>query len=161
MIRLIKVAIAAFIALFCLFYAIQNIMNLQAGHGFVGLMTSMADHVAYPNHFGPAITSPAIVWILFGIIIAGELCAGLLAARGAMSMWSARNADADAFNGAKTHAYAACGVAILVWYGIFHAFGGAYFQMWQTAAGEGPFTHSALFSIQHAALWLVLALKDE
>ena len=161
MIRLIKIAIAAFIALFCLFYAIQNLMNLPAGHGFVGLMTSMADHVAYPNHFGPPITSPALVWIMFFLIIGGELLAGVLAARGAYNMWSARKADADAFNASKTYAYAACGVAIIVWYGIFHAFGGAYFQMWQTAAGEGPFTHSALFSIQHAALWVVLALKDD
>ena len=161
MIRLIKVAIAAFVSLFCLFYALQNIVNLQAGHGFVGLMTSMADHAAYPNHFGPPITSPVLVWIMFALIVAGELLAGILAARGAFAMWSARSADADAFNASKTPAYAACGVAILVWYGIFHAFGGAYFQMWQTAAGEGPFIHSALFSIQHAALWVVLALKDD
>ena len=161
MIRLIKTAIAAFIALFCLFYAFQNLMNLQAGHGFVGYMTSMADHVGYPNHFGPPITSPAVVWIMFFMIIAGELLAGGLAAHGAFKMWSARKADAATFNASKTTAYAACGVAILVWYGIFHAFGGAYFQMWQTELGEGPFVHSALFSIQHAALWLVLAIQDD
>lgn len=161
MLRIIKIAIAAFIALFCLFYALQNLMNLQAGHGFVALMASMADHAAYPRHFGPPITSPAFVWLMFGLIIAGELLAGVLAARGAINMWRARKAGADAFNASKTYAYAACGVAIIVWYGIFHAFGGAYFQMWQTAAGEGPFTHSALFSIQHAALWLVLAIRDD
>ena len=161
MIRLIKIAIAAFIALFCLFYALQNLVNLQAGHGFVALMASMADHAAYPKHFGPAITSGALVWILFGIIIAGELLAGSLAARGAFNMWQARRGDATTFNASKRYAFAACGIAILVWYGIFHAFGGAYFQMWQTAAGEGPFMHSALFSIQHAALWLVLAMKDD
>ncbi len=160
MIRLIKIAIAAFIALFCLFYAVQNLMNLQSGFSFVALMASMADHVAYPNHFGPPVTSAALIWLMFGTIIAGELLAGVLAARGAFSMWQARKADADAFNRSKTYAFAACGVAILVWYGIFHAFGGAYFQMWQTEAGQGPFTHSAMFSIQHAALWLVLATRD-
>ena len=161
MIRLIKTGITVCISLFCLFYAVQNLMNLQAAHGFVGLMASMADHVAYPNHFGPAITSSALVWIMLFIIIAGELLAGLLAARGALSMWGARNADADTFNASKTLAYAACGVAILVWFGIFSAFGGAYFQMWQTAAGEGPLMHASTFSIQFAALWVVLALKDD
>ena len=161
MIRLIKIMIAAFIAVFCLMYAIQNLMNLQAAHGFVALMASMSDHAAYPKHFGPAIASPAIVWVLLLIIIAGELAAGLLAAKGSLDMWKARVADAEAFNAAKTYAYAACGVAILVWFGIFSAVGGAYFQMWQTAAGETPLMHASTFSIQFAALWLVLALKDD
>jgi len=160
MIRLIKIAIAAFIAVFCVFYALQNLMNLQAAHGFVALMTSMSDHAAYPNHFGPAITSSAIVWVLLFIIIAGELLAGALAAKGALDMWKARAADTEAFSAAKTYAYAACGVAILVWFGIFSAVGGAYFQMWQTAAGETPLMHASTFSIQFAALWLVMATKD-
>ena len=161
MIRLIKTGIAVFIALFCLFYAVQNLMNLQAAHGFVGLMASMADHVAYPNHFGPAITSSALVWVMLLIIIAGELLAGILAVRGALGMWQARNEDAVAFQAAKTYALAACGVAILVWFGIFSSIGGAYFQMWQTPAGEGPLMHASTFSIQFAALWVVLALKDD
>lgn len=161
MLRLIKIAIAVFIALFCLMYAFQNLFNLQAAHGFVGLMTSMADHVAYPNHFGPAISSSVVVWLMLAIIIAGELLAGLLAAKGALTMWQARNSDADTFNAAKTYALAACGVAILVWYGVFSAIGGAYFQMWQTAAGEGPLMHASTFSIQHAALLLVIAMKDD
>jgi len=95
------------------------------------------------------------------IIIAGELLAGLLAASGTLKMWKARNADADAFNSAKIHALAACGVAILLWFGIFSAVGGAYFQMWQTAAGEAPLMHASTFSIQFAAIFLVIALKDE
>jgi predicted small integral membrane protein len=79
---------------------------------------------------------------------------------GAFDMWKARAADADAFNASKTYACAACGVAILVWFGIFSAVGGAYFQMWQTAAGETPLMHASTFSIQFAALWLVIAKKD-
>lgn len=161
MIRYIKILIAAFVALFCLFYAVQNLMNLQAAHGFVGLMTSMADQVAYPKHFGPAISSPILVWIMLFIIIAGELAAGLLAAKGSLDMWKARTADADSFQAAKKLVFAACGVAILVWFGVFSAIGGAYFQMWQTAAGEGPLMHASTFSIQFAAIWLVMALRDE
>ncbi len=161
MIRLIKILIAAFVALFCLFYAFQNLMNLQAAHGFVGLMTSMADHVAYPKHFGPAITSSTLIWIMLFIIIAGELAAGLLAAKGSLDMWKARAADAGSFQAAKKLVFAACGVAMLVWFGVFSAVGGAYFQMWQTAAGETPLMHASTFSIQFAAIWLVMALRDE
>jgi len=160
MIRNIKTAIAAFVALFCLFYAVQNLMNLHAAHGFVGLMASMADHVAYPNHFGPAVTSSALVWIMLFIIIAGELLAGLLAAKGTLDMWRTRGGDVDTFNAAKTYALAGCGVGVLVWFGIFSAVGGAYFQMWQTEAGAGPLREASIFSIQMAALYLVIAARD-
>ena len=161
MIRHIKIGIAAFVAVFCLFYALQNLMNLQPAHGFVALMADMSDHAAYPKHFGPPVTSSAIVWAMLFMIIAGELAAGLLAAKGSLNMWKARNADAETFQASKTLAIAACGIAILVWFGIFSAVGGAYFQMWQTAAGETPLMHASTFSIQFAALWLVLALKDD
>ena len=93
MIRTFKIALAVFIALFCLTYAAQNLMNLQAAHGFVGLMTSMADHVAYPNHIGPPIKSPAVVWVLLFVIIAAELLAGLLGGKGVWDMWKARGAQ--------------------------------------------------------------------
>ena len=161
MIRHIKIGIAAFVAVFCLFYALQNLMNLQPAHGFVALMVGMSDHVAYPKHFGPPVTSSAIVWVMLFMIIAGELAAGLLAAKGSLNTWKARKADAEMFQASKTLAIAACGIAILVWFGIFSAVGGTYFQMWQTAAGETPLMHASTFSIQFAALWLVLALKDD
>jgi len=161
MIRTFKIALAMFIALFCLTYAAQNLMNLQSAHGFVGLMTSMADHVAYPNHIGPPIKSPAVVWVFLFVIIAAELLAGLLGGKGAWDMWKARNSDADTFNSAKTYAMAACGVAILLWFGVFSAVGGAYFQMWQTTAGETPLMHASTFSIQYGVFFLIFALKDK
>jgi len=160
MIRTFKIALAVFIALFCLTYAAQNLMNLPSAHGFVGLMTSMADHAAYPDHIGPPITSPGIVWAFVFIIIAAELLGGLFAAKGALDMWKARGADADAFNSSKTYAMAACGVAVLLWFGVFGAIGGAYFQMWQVAAAEGPLAHASAFSIQHGVFFLIFALKD-
>ncbi len=161
MIRNFKIGLAVFIALFCLFYGLQNLMNLPSAHGFVGLMTSMADHAAYPDHIGPPITSPGIVWVFVFIIIGAEFLAGLLAAKGALDMWKARNAAADEFNGAKTYAMAACAVAILLWFGVFGAIGGAYFQMWQVAAAEGPLAHASAFSIQHGVFFLIFALKDD
>jgi len=160
MIRNFKIALAVFIALFCLLYGLQNLMNLPSAHGFVGLMTSMADHGAYPDHIGPPITSSAIVWVFVFIIIGAEILAGLLAAKGALNMWKARSADADTFNNAKTYAMLACGVAILLWFGVFGAIGGAYFQMWQVAAAEGPLAHASAFSIQHGVFFLIFALKD-
>lgn len=161
MMRLIKVLLATSVALFCIFYAVQNIVNLQAAHGFVAYVASMADHAAYPSHFGPAITAPALTWTMLIIIIALEMGAGLLAAKGAYDLLKTRNASADDFNAAKSWAMAGCGVAILVWFGLFSAIGGAYFQMWQTDAGLNALRDASVFSIQNGIVLLVLALKDD
>ena len=159
--RLIKILLAAFVAIFCIFYAVQNIVNLQAAHGFVAYVASMADHNAYPAHFGLAITAPALTWTMLWIIIALEMGAGLLAAKGAYDLFAARNATADDFNAAKSYAMAACGVAIIVWFGLFSAIAGTYFQMWQTEAGLNALRDASMFSVQNGMVLLILALKDD
>jgi predicted small integral membrane protein len=161
MMRLIKISLATFAALFCIFYAVQNIVNLQAAHGFVVYVASMVDHTAYPAHIGPPVTAPALTWTILWIIIALEMAAGLLAAKGAYDMCRARNASADDFNAAKSFAIAGCGVAVLVWFGLFGAIAGPYFQMWQTEAGLNALRDASLFSIQHGVVLMILAMKDD
>jgi predicted small integral membrane protein len=161
MIRYIKIAMIASVSIFCLAYALQNIVNLESAHWFVSYTTSMEGHENYPSHFGPAITSPALHWVLLWIIIALEISAGLLAAKGAFDLFRARNASAEDFQSAKTYGIAACGVGILIWFGLFSAIGGAYFQMWQTDAGGGALGNATLFSIQLALVWLLVSQKDE
>lgn len=158
--RLIKILLTVFVALFCIFYAVQNIFNLQAAHGFVAYVAGMADHVAYPDHLGPAVTAPVLTWTILFIIIALEMGAGLLAAKGAYDLFKVRSASPEDFNAAKTYAIAGCGVAILVWFGLFSAIAGPYFQMWQTEAGLNALRDSSLFSIQHGVVLLILAMKD-
>jgi predicted small integral membrane protein len=161
MIRLIKTVITLFLGLFCLMYALQNIFNLQAGYGFIALMTSMEGHVGYPNSFGPPVTAPALVWTIFWIIILTELAAGSAAIKGFMDMWSARNADAATFNAAKQWGIVGAGLGIIIWFGYFHAIGGAYFQMWQVEAGRGPFQDSALFVVMCGVIALILMQADD
>jgi len=161
MMRLIKILLAAFVAIFCVLYAVQNIVNLQAAHGFVAYVASMADHTAYPAHFGPPITAPALTWTMLLIIIALELGAGLLAAKGAYDLLKARNATAEDFNAAKSCAMAGCGIAIIVWFGLFSAIAGTYFQMWQTEAGLNALRDASMFSVQLGVVLMILALKDD
>ena len=161
MIRLIKVALAAFASLMCLFYAAQNLANLQAAYGFVAYVTGMADHIAYTDHFGPAVTSPILVWFMLSVIIGLELLAGLFLGKGAVDLFRARNAAADDFNSAKLFAIAGCGIGVLVWLGLFGALAGAYFQMWQTEAGNRALAGSVWYSMQLGLVWILLALKDD
>ena len=114
MIRLIKCALALFLGLFCMTYALQNVFNLSSAYGFV-----VADdqhgraHVAYPNSVGPAVTAPGS-W-------SGRYCGSSFSAssrpaprpsRAFMDMWSARNADAAVFNPSKKWAITGAGIGI-------------------------------------------------
>jgi predicted small integral membrane protein len=141
-------------------YALQNIWNLEAASWFVSYTTGMEGHEKYPSHFGPAITSSTLHGIMLWIIIALEVTAGALAAKGAFDLFKARNGSADDFNGAKTYAIAGCGVGILIWFGLFSAIGGTYFQMWQTEAGGGALGNASIFSVQLGVIWLLISQKD-
>ena len=158
--RMIKIALAAFAALFCLFYALQNIVNLGPATWFVGTMTGMEGHEAYPNTFAFAVTSPLLVKLILWIIIVLELLAGLLAGKGAIDMLRARNADAAEFNAAKCHALAGTGLAVVLWFGIFGAFGGGFFQMWQVEAGLNALRDASFFALQHGVVWLIVRADD-
>jgi predicted small integral membrane protein len=159
--RTIKIALAAFASLFCLFYALQNIFNLGAAEWFVGAMTAMEGHEAYPKTFGFAVTSPLLVKLLLWIIILLELAAGILAGKGAIDMFAARNGSSDDFNRAKNYALAGTGLAVVVWFGIFGAFGGAFFQMWQVVpAGVNALRDAAFFSLQHGVVFLMIRSDD-
>lgn len=158
--RYIKIALAAFASLFCLFYGIQNIANLGAAEWFVGTMAAMEGHQSYPNTFAFAVTSPILVKMMLWIIILAELAAGLLAGKGAIDMFGKRNAGADEFNGAKTYALAGTGLAVIIWFGIFGAFGGAFFQMWQVEAGGIALSGAASYALQHGVVWLMIRADD-
>jgi predicted small integral membrane protein len=160
MMRYTKIALAAFAALFCLFYALQNIVNLGPAEWFVGTMAGMEGHEAYPNTFGFAVTSPMLVKLMLWIIIIGELTAGVLAGKGAIDLFRARNGSGEAFNAAKTYALAGTGLAVVVWFGIFGAFGGAFFQMWQVEAGLNALRDASFFALQHGMVWLIIRSED-
>ena len=158
--RTIKIALAAFASLFCLFYAIQNIANLGAAEWFVGAMSSMEGHEAYPNTFAFSVSSPILVKLMLWIIILLELAAGALAGKGAIDMFRARGGSSDDFNSAKSMALAGTGIAVVVWFGIFGAFGGAFFQMWQIEEGVNALRDAGMFSLQHAVIWLMIRADD-
>jgi predicted small integral membrane protein len=158
--RYLKIDLAIFIALFCLFYATQNIFNLQSAHWFVSTMMGMEGHEAYAKHFGPAVTSPMLTWLALWIIIVLEYAAGLLALKGSWDLWSARKGSAAEFHAAKGSVFNAAGVGLFIWFGIFTAIGGAWFQMWQTEAGSGVLNNSAEFVVALGIVALYINMAD-
>jgi predicted small integral membrane protein len=161
MVRYLKIGLVLFVAAYCLMYAAQNLVNLGAAFNFVADTVAMANHVVYPQSFGPSIQNPTLVWILLFVIIAMEISAGLLAARGALDLWQARHADADDFNGAKTFAILGCGMAVVIWFGLFSVIGGAYFQMWQTELGAGALQGSFQYAVLNGIVLIFVNMADD
>lgn len=159
-VRYLKILFVVFIALLCLFYAGQNVANLDACYQAFAYVLSRADHQVYPSSIFPALQSGALVWLVLTLVVSLEFLAGLLAAKGAWDLWSSRKGSAETFNAAKTFALLGCGAGIVVWLGLFAVFGGALFQMWQTEIGAGSLGDAFQFFAACAFVFLIVNTAD-
>ena len=110
---------------------------------------------------GPPVTSTAVIWTILWIIIASEVAAGAAAFAGMGDMWKARKADGTAFQASKKWAIVGCGLGVVTWFGYFHAIGGAYFQMWQTEAGNAALGSAFQFAMLCGLVMLLLMQRDD
>lgn len=115
--RYLKIIFVALISLLCLFYATQNVFNLDACYQAFAYVLGAVDNQVYSNPVVPAIQSPAVIWLALVLVVSFESVAGLLAAKGAWALWNSRKASATDFNRAKTYALVGCGLGIVVWLG--------------------------------------------
>jgi predicted small integral membrane protein len=159
--RYLKVVFVLLISLLCLFYAVQNVVNLEACFQAFAYVAGAADHQVYGSSLIPAIQSPALIWLMLIIVIALEFAAGLVAAKGAWDLWSVRQAPATEFNESKTYALLGCGLGIVIWLGLFGVFGGALFQMWQTEIGGNSMDDAFQFFVSCALVFLIVNAADE
>jgi len=159
-IRYLKIVLLICVALQGLLYGIQNIANLDQAFAAVAYVLSNQDHAVYPNSAFPAVTHPVLLWMALVSVLIGEFGAGILGGKGAWDLFANRNAPADVFNSAKTYGILGCGIAVVTWFGLFMVIGGAYFQMWQTQAGDASFSGSFMFMGSSAFVMLFLNMKD-
>ncbi len=158
MIRWLKIVLVVLVGLQGLFYFISNAFNWASAKIAVGAVLGQADSPFYTQGIVPPITSPVLVMIaLLGIMIA-ELLVGLICFKGALDMTRNVHAPADDFNHSKQYAILGCGLALVVWFGIFQVFGGALFQMWQSEVGIASFEGAFMY---HAASALVLLFVNQ
>ncbi len=136
--RYLKTIFSALLGLMALFYVLQNLVNLDQAYGALDYVLSQADHEVYPGNLLPALAPPLTrfaAWLVF----IGEFAAGFAALYGAFRMFAARKGNAIEFTAAKNWAKIGAGLAVIVWFGFFHVFGAAGYQMWQTEMGAGSF----------------------
>ncbi|MGQ4275567.1 DUF2165 family protein [Pseudidiomarina sp. E22-M8] len=159
--RWIKVLLVLSMGLMCLFYALQNMANLDPVYYFVGSVLTMADHEYYPNTFAFAINNESLIQIASWIIILLETLAGLLFLFATWQLIQQRNAPAEIFQKAKSMTLIAAGVATLVWFGLFQTLGGAFFQMWQTPIGDSSFKGSFIYFASILLVTFFVNLRED
>ena len=76
------------------------------------------------------------------------------------SFWEGRKEPENVFQARKYYVMAAAGVAIFIWFGLFSAIGGAYFQMWQTETGTGALQGSFWYFAGIALVALYINQED-
>ncbi|MDT8449365.1 MAG: DUF2165 family protein [Wenzhouxiangellaceae bacterium] len=158
MIRWLKIVLVIFVGLQGLFYFISNAFNWSSAMIAVGTVLGQGESPFYTNTIIPPITSPLLVTIALLGIMTAELLVGLISFKGAWDMKRNVRAGAGNFNASKKFAILGCGLALIVWFGIFQVFGAALFQMWQGEVGIASFEGAFMY---HAASALVLLFVNQ
>lgn len=135
--EILVATLVAFLALHSLIYAVQNLFNLKQAYGYVEAVFGQAEAPFYPRSMMPPIRQPALLWAALAFIIAAEFAAGIALAAGAIQMFLASGGSPADFVAATEWALIGCGIALLIWFGLFLTIGAALFQMWQTQLGQG------------------------
>ena len=99
--RYLKVVFVGLVALMCLFYGTQNVVNLDACYQAFAYVLGAVDHQVYTNQVIPAIQSSTVIWLALITVVGLEFAAGLCAAKGAWDLWAARKASTQEFNNSK------------------------------------------------------------
>ena len=160
MARITMCIAALVVGLIGLLAFLDNANNLQSGFAAVQYVVSEAEQPVYQN-FGPAISSPALIWAMFLFIMAVELAVGALGFWGLANMIRNRTAGAADFHSAKSKVILAASIGMLLWYGAFVVIGELYFNFWQTAAGLGSAEGAFRYGTVCAALFFFLSKQGD
>ena len=159
MIRITKIAAAAFIGAIGLLVFLGNLLNLDSAYEFVSFVTAGIEQPYY-KIIGPTVTAVWLTWVALFTIMAIELAVGILGFSGAIRMIQQRGGTSDDFNNSKAHAALAGILGMLLWYGFFIVIGEGYFQMWQTELGLGAVAGAFRYGSVCAVLMFFISSKD-
>lgn len=158
--RLLKIVLIVLVGLWGLLGGIGNLVNYAGGHGAV-VAVMARDGVPFPPG-GPffAITQPVLTHLGYAVIWLGKLASALTCLWGAVRLWGARVAPAEAFNGAKAVALAGCGIALVMLFGGFVVAGEGYFAMWSSPLGQLSSAAATQYITAIGLIALFVAVRD-
>jgi predicted small integral membrane protein len=158
-IRIAKIVMVAAIAFFATLVAFGNLTDYGTNFAFVQHVLSMDSIFPGSTITWRAITSPALHHAAYALIIAVEAATAVLCWIGAAQMLQQRDADAAAFQRAKTYAVFGLLLGFLLWQVGFMSIGGEWFGMWQSKDWNGV-PSAFRFVVVIALVLIFVALRD-
>ena len=129
--RMIKIVLVAGTALLLTFAVLGNVTMSDVGIGAVKTAVGMETTFKHPGAMWRAITSPVLVYAIFGLIVLVEAIAAALCWTGAARMWAARGESAS-FQRATGAARLGLGVTAALYFVGWLVIAGEWFEMWQS-----------------------------
>lgn len=157
MTRCAKVAVTAALALFAALVSFNNLTDYGSNFAFVRHVLTMDTIFPDSQARWRAIGTPALWHAAYGLIITLEALTATLLAWGALAMWRARRASAQAFTRARQWAMAGALTGFLLWFAGFMVIGGEWFLMWQSREWNGQ---TAAFRLHITLLVLMVFLNQ-
>jgi predicted small integral membrane protein len=130
-IRFIKILLVASLALLLTITTLNNLTMPGAAYGAIGTSLSMSTTFQNPMEMWRAIHEPALLWIVYGLIVLGEGSGAVVCWTGAVKMWNAR-ATAATFNRSKSVALIGLGIVAMVYLLGWLVLANEWFGMWQS-----------------------------
>lgn len=136
-IRLVKTAMVASVALFALLVAFGNLTDYSSNYAFVRHTLSM--DTVFPGNAltWRAITNPTAWTLSYWLIILTEAVIGVVLAVAAVRLAVNLRSSAAFFNDAKKYVVVGVGLGFLLWFTGFMVVGGEWFAMWQSKEWNG------------------------
>jgi predicted small integral membrane protein len=159
-IRVVKVALVAAIALYASLVAFGNVTDYNTNFAFVQHVMSMDTIYPFSTIRYRAISAPALHHAAYAAIIAAQAATAVLCWIGAVLLAVQIRADAGAFNRAKAFAVAGLGIGFLLWQVGFMSIGGEWFGMWQSQQWNGV-PSAFRFLVTIIAVLIFVAMPDQ
>lgn len=129
--KTIKIVLVAGVALFLTLAVLGNLSMSDVGFGAVKTAVGMETTFKHPAVMWRAVTSPALVYAIFGLIVLLEAIGAVLCWIGAARMWGARQ-DSGSFYRASGLARVGLGVTASLYFIGWLVIASEWFEMWQS-----------------------------
>jgi predicted small integral membrane protein len=135
--RIAKLSLVAGVALFHLLVVFNNLTDFDSNYQFVRHVLMMDTTLPGNHGMWRGLASPAFHLAFYLGIIAWEAVATVFLAWGGLRLLRAIRRPAAKFNAAKSVAFAALTLSLLIWLVAFLTVGGEWFLMWQSHIWNG------------------------
>lgn len=137
LLRLVRAAFVAAVALFALLVALNNATDYGSNFAFVTHVLRMDTTFEGNNLMWRAVETAWIHHAAYVVIIVAEAATGLLCALGAWHLLRDRHVPPAAFERSKRLATVGLAIGIVLWFTGFLTVGAEWFLMWQSEKWNG------------------------